>query len=109
MGNGVKQGGVLPPILFNLYIDKLLIRLQKSGVSCHINNIYIGALLHADDITISCPSLYGLGIMLDICNNFAHENCITINIKKTISIKFGELNKTPKICHIRRDTVEIAN
>ena len=70
--NGVKQGGVLSPILFNLYIDGLLIRLQKSGVGCHMNNIYMGALSYADDITISCPSLYGLNIMLDICNNFAH-------------------------------------
>ena len=31
-----------------------------------------------------------LNIMLDICNNFAHENCITFNIKKTVCIKFGE-------------------
>ena len=60
VGNGVKQGGVLSPILFNLYIDRLLIRLQKSGVGCHMNNIYMGALSYADDITISCPSLYGL-------------------------------------------------
>ena len=54
MGNGVKQGGVISPILFNLYIDRLLIRLQKSGVGCHINNIYMRALSYADDITISC-------------------------------------------------------
>ena len=31
--------------------------------------------------------------MLDICNTFAHENCITFNTKKTICIKFGELIK----------------
>ena len=93
VGNGVKQGGVLSPILFNLYIDGLLIRLQKSGVGCHMNNIYMGALSYADDITISCPSLYGLSIMLDICNNFANEHFITFNTKKTVCIKFGELIK----------------
>ena len=54
VGNGIKQGGVLSPILFNLYIDGLLIRLQKSSAGCHMNNIYMGALSYADDITISC-------------------------------------------------------
>ena len=31
--------------------------------------------------------------MLDICNHFAHENCITFNTKKTVCNKFGELIK----------------
>ena len=53
----------------------------------------MGALSYADDITISCPSLYGLSIILDICKNLAHENCITFNTKKTVYIKFGEFIK----------------
>ena len=61
------------------------------NMGCHMNNIYMGA--YADDITIACPSLYGLSIMFDICNNLAHENCITFNTKKTVCIKFGELIK----------------
>ena len=34
--NGVKQGGVISPIMFTLYIDQLLLRLKKSGIGCHI-------------------------------------------------------------------------
>ena len=34
LSNGVKQGGVLSPVLFTLYIDKLLIKLKLSGVGC---------------------------------------------------------------------------
>ena len=55
------------------------------------------ALSYADDITISCPSLYGLSIMIDICNNFAPENCITFNTKKAVCIKFGELIKPQEL------------
>ena len=34
--NGVKQGGVLSPILFTLYIDLLLSRLKSCGFGCYI-------------------------------------------------------------------------
>ena len=51
----------------------------------------MGALSYEDDITISCPSLYSLNIMLAICNNFAHDNFIAFNKNKTVCIKFGEL------------------
>ena len=44
LSNGVKQGGVLSSILFNIYIDKLLLELQGSGYGCHINYIFVGAL-----------------------------------------------------------------
>ena len=37
--NGVKQGGVLSPILFSIYLDELLMKLQKSSIGCHIGHI----------------------------------------------------------------------
>ena len=48
----------------------------------------MGALSYADDITISYPSFHGLNIMLEICNNFAHDNFSTFNKTKTVCIKF---------------------
>ena len=53
----------------------------------------MGTLSYAEDITISCPRLYGLNIMLYICNNTAHDNAFTFNKKKTVCFKFGELMK----------------
>ena len=69
-----------------------------------MNNIYMEALSYADDITISCPSLYGLSIMLDICNHCNHEKIITFNTKKTICIKFGELIKPHEFAKLDRQT-----
>ena len=76
---------MISPILFYLYIDRLLLCLQRSGSGCHISNTYMGALSYADDTLIS-PSLYGLNCMLDICNKFAIDNFIIFNSKKTIFI-----------------------
>jgi len=44
----VKQGGVLSPVLFCLYIDDLLLALSKCGVGRFIGNNLIGALVYAD-------------------------------------------------------------
>ena len=47
----------------------------------------MGALSYADDITLSCLSVHGLNKMMNICSDFATNNFITFNAKKTICIK----------------------
>ncbi len=36
VSHGVKQGGVLSPVLFTMYVDELLQRLKASGMGCYI-------------------------------------------------------------------------
>ena len=54
--NGVKQGGVLSPVLFCLCIDGLLLALSKSGIGCFIGSNIVGALAFAD--MVLCFSLH---------------------------------------------------
>ena len=56
VSRGVRQGGVLSPILFTLYIDNLLKELSHSNVGCYWKNIFVGALAYADDLTLLAPS-----------------------------------------------------
>ena len=48
--NGVKQGGVLSPILFAVDTDGLLKRLEDTGVGCHVGCRFTEALAYADNI-----------------------------------------------------------
>ena len=47
--NGVKQGWVLSPIFFTIYIDKVLVMLRTTGIGCHLGSAYSGALSYADE------------------------------------------------------------
>lgn len=87
--NGVKQGGVLSPVLFTVYIDSLLSLLSSSKFGCSVNGCFTGALCYADDLTLLSPSLTGLNSMLNICLEFAQEYCVTFNERKTVAIYFG--------------------
>ena len=89
MENGVKQGGVISPIFFSIYIDPLLLQLRNSGYGCHLNGVYMGALSYADDITLIAPSIGGLNEMLKLCDNYATVYNVIFNSKKTVCIKFG--------------------
>ena len=62
MTNGVKQGAVLSPILFTMYIDGLFHELKRAGVGCHINQEFSGAFGYADDIVVLSSSLDALNI-----------------------------------------------
>ncbi len=104
--NGVKQGGVLSPKLFTLYIDSLLVELRESGYGCHMGNTFAGALSYADDITLLCPSIRGLNKMLKICSTFADNFDITFNSKKTVCIKFGNKVSTCDIAQLNGNTID---
>ena len=38
ISNGVKQGGVLSPILYSVYVDNLIKILRDSKIGCMYNN-----------------------------------------------------------------------
>jgi len=81
--NGVKQGGVLSPIIFSVYVDGLLVRLHNSGVGCYIGMQFVGALACADDLTLLAPSSTAMRKLLRICDEYAYGYSIVFNANKS--------------------------
>ena len=82
--NGVRQGGVLSPYLFAVFLDELSIQLDSTRVGCTVGNMIVNHLRVADDICVFSPSISGLLCLLNICGDYATE--ITFNCKKTIGV-----------------------
>ena len=81
--NGVKQGGVLSPLLFNVYLDELILLLREQGVGCHMNGMFVGAFCYADDVTLLAPTGMALNAMLDTGTRFADAHDLSFNSSET--------------------------
>ena len=48
--NGIKQGGIIFHILFNIYMDDLSMHLNSSGIGGYLGTAFINYLCYADDL-----------------------------------------------------------
>ena len=89
VSNGVRQGGVLSPILLTVYIDELLLELEKAGVGCYWRHHFVGAVCYADDVALLAPSPSALRLILDTCRRVANSLSLIFNAAETQLICFS--------------------
>ena len=88
VSNGVRQGGLLSPISFNVYMYDLCIRLNSCRIGCCFNDSKLNHLMYADDIVLLAPSVKGLDQLITICHSYGLENDIIYNAKKSYIVPF---------------------
>ena len=81
--NGVRQGGILSPYLFNVYVDELSEELNKCNVGCNLNGLLINHIMYADDLVLISPSSAGLSQILRECEKFGTRHDVKYNAKKS--------------------------
>ena len=89
--NGVKQGGILSPILFNVYINQLSVKLNASNIRGDIGGGGGGLVNHlryADDICLVSLSSAGMQQLLNMCDTYAKEYNLLYNGSKSYSLCF---------------------
>ena len=74
VNNGVLQGNLISPLLFDLYINNLIIELSKNAYE---------VLAYADDLAIIVEGRSSLNNIFDILDKWSIENGIKINKLKS--------------------------
>jgi hypothetical protein len=93
---GVRQGGVLSPYLFAIYMDASIDSLRYSGYSAFIGNTFIGCILCADDIVLISRTCNGLQSLVDTCYRYGSDWDIRFNPQKCQVSTFG--SHCPQFC-----------
>lgn len=110
--NGLKQGGLLSPLLYCVYIDDMLEELSSQNTGCILPGKCINNLCYADDLTILSPSIAGLRQLIKVCEKHADICDILFNANKTRCMKFlpkGWKNTVTPCLSLNGDNISFAS
>lgn len=85
---GLRQGCILSPLLFNLYINDLTIFLKSLNIGVNVDNDCIGILLYADDIVLLAENQLDLQRLLNALHDWCNINDMFINRDKSKVVHF---------------------
>ena len=86
MKNGTRQGSVLSPYLFTVYMRCVTTDVIQTGLGCHIGSKPVCILLYADDIVILAPSWYAQQCLLNVCAESITRLGMSLNVSKSVTM-----------------------
>ena len=108
---GVKQGCILSPTLFALYMNDLVDTFNDSCDQVTLNSTKISCLMYADDIVLLSNSAVGLQNLLNRLEQFCDKWNLTVNVRKTKIMIFNKTGRLMK--HIpftyKNENIDIVN
>ena len=90
---GTKQGNVISPTIFSVYVNGLLKELKQSKVGITVQGNMVTALAYVDDIVLMALTQAGLQTLLGIVERWCYKWRLSVNMDKT------------KVMHVRKKSV----
>ncbi len=87
---GLKQGCLLLPILFNLYINDLALLLNNAGHGVDLDGVKVNVLLYADYLVFVAYCEQHLQAMLDILHQWCMTCCMAVKTNKSLIDHFRQ-------------------
>ena len=92
---GLMEGSRLSPVLYAYMVDSLIEELQTKFAHCSIqanthHQLWTGAVVYADDLTLESTSFPTLQLMFDTTSEWSKKNFAPINADKTKLMAFKE-------------------
>ncbi|XP_047144688.1 uncharacterized protein LOC124818188 [Hydra vulgaris] len=105
VGNGVRQGSILSPLLFNFYIHNLILSISNSCIRYNIGGIFMNVLAYTDDMVLIALSWSSLQKLISFTNKESSLINMSFNTKKTVCMMFNLTQKSkiisnyfPELC-----------
>ena len=83
VSNGTRQGSVLSPYIFNVFLNDLLLELEKSECGIVVGQSKCNSLAYADDIDLFASSTVDLQTLVTLCYNYSMKWRFKFGVKKT--------------------------
>ena len=90
LGNnvGVRQGCVISPTLFNIYIEELIARIRLSGKGVKVGDRRLGCLAYADDIVLMAERKEDMEELLQVASNYGRDWNVRYSTRKCKVMEF---------------------
>jgi len=86
---GVRQGSVLSPVLFSVFISAVINEWRAKGIGVKVAGKQVGGLLFADDIVLMADSEIELRKALQVMEQYARDWRLIFNAKKCAVVYVG--------------------
>ena len=73
---GTKQGGIISPDFFGIYVDEIVDLLKATGIGCRVLLLFLACILFADDLALLAPTRSALQSLVNVCISFFDSNCL---------------------------------
>jgi Reverse transcriptase (RNA-dependent DNA polymerase) len=97
--NGTRQGSVLSPYLFSIYMRRLSVNVVDSGLGCRIGGMSVYILVYADDLVILAPSWLAQQKLLNICNECVLSLDVKFNTLKSVTMIFAPYKTARRVSY----------